>query len=481
MRLRHPRVFACLAFLWAVVLAPPSSYARAGASQEPPPRILLDTSPRAVEYQLGRLGNADLVRLERNEQDLRFRPIYVALLTRKGLGREYFDEALAALMKMDKASRTAVLFQALSRIPPDDQEAAERVLRVLLGQPASALRAERDLLRQSLDTASSPWVLQAAYGGMMLADDDPMTAWRAAAGREGHLAALLRSVPHLSGAEALRHRLSEPIAGLLGESPDRETRAAAVAAFGWTRPDAAAFRLLAREVQSSDPGVRAAAIRSLSRIPQAARPRDEAEAVARAIVAQVRDTPPKLRTEPAAVEAMQAAEKLAEGLSEESGRAIRRDLRALGVQVVRIEAVPEQMLFDRSWFVVEAGKPVQIVFFNPDAMAHNLLVVTPGSLQEVGVAGGAMPLPTDPTVKPYVPDSPLVLQATRLLNWGETDRLSFVAPEQPGEYVYVCTFPGHWVRMYGVMLVVDTLEAWEANRTVPIDPMTNQPFASERR
>ena len=34
--------------------------------------------------------------------------------------------------------------------------------------------------------------------------------------------------------------------------------------------------------------------------------------------------------------------------------------------------------------------------------------------------------------------------------------------------------------MYGVMLVVENLDAWEANPTVPIDPMTKQPFTSKQ-
>jgi hypothetical protein len=92
-----------------------------------------------------------------------------------------------------------------------------------------------------------------------------------------------------------------------------------------------------------------------------------------------------------------------------------------------------------------------------------------------------MPLPTDPEAKPYVPDTPLVLHATRLLSEGETVRLNVMAPAKPGEYPFVCTFPGHWVRMYGVMLVVEDLEAWEAKPTVPIDPVTNKPFTSQRQ
>ena len=111
------------------------------------------------------------------------------------------------------------------------------------------------------------------------------------------------------------------------------------------------------------------------------------------------------------VEAIQLGEKLAEALPDEARRTVRRDLRALGVQVIRIEAVPEQMIFDRKWFVVEAGKPVKIVFYNPDVMSHNLLVGRPGSLKEIGTAASTMAPSNDPAVKPYVPDSPLVLQS----------------------------------------------------------------------
>ena len=148
--------------------------------------------------------------------------------------------------------------------------------------------------------------------------------------------------------------------------------------------------------------------------------------------------------------------------------------------MVRLETLPEQVAFDLRWFVVEAGKPVQIVFFNPDAMPHNVVIGAPGSLELVGTTGGAMPMPADPAVKAFVPDVPEVLEATALITQGNTERLGFTAPDAPGEYVFVCTFPGHWVRMYGVMLVVPNLDAWEAAPTVPTDPMTKQPFASQR-
>ena len=314
----------------------------------------------------------------------------------------------------------------------------------------------------------------------MTVDGKPDQAWQAALAHEGHLRELLRSVRHLANAE-LRAALFTPVAAVAGDAKDTATRAEALAALGWTRRDAATFDILAQAIiKGTDPETRVAAIRSLQLIPQAAWPQNTIEPLARAIVAQLKDTAPGLRTELAAIDGIQLGEKLAAALPGETGRGIRRDLRALGVQIIRITTVPEQMIFDLKWFAVEAGKPVQIILENPDAMQHNLVVGQPGSLREIGTAATTMPLPTDPDVKPYVPDSPLVLQATKLLSGGEMDRLTFTAPEKPGEYVYVCTFPGHWVRMYGVMLVVEKLDAWEAAPTVPTDPMTNKPFPAQK-
>ena len=455
------------------------SAAQASARQEPPPRILLDQSPRAIEYQLGRLTNAELARVERKENDVRYRLVYYALLTRKGMGREFFDEALAALTKMDKASPARVLMEALPKVRDGDEETSARLLRVLFGQPADALRKERDRFARVPEKAASPFVLRGAYGAMLIADGNPDAAWQAAAARDGHLVELLRSVPLLPA--PVSASLAGRIETLIGETRDAAVRAAALGAIGWARPDAATFTLLGREiVQGTDPEMRAAAIRSLDRIPRPSWPAGEIEPLARAIVTGLQKTAPDQRTEPAAIEAMQVGDELAAALPEESGRSVRRDLRALGVKVVRIETVPEQMAFDLKWFVVEAGKPVQIVLYNPDAMSHNLVVGKPGSLKEIGTAAAAMTVSPDPAAKPYVPEIPVVLQATRLLNWGESERLNFAAPDQPGEYVYVCTFPGHWVRMYGIMLVVANLEAWEANRTVPTDPMTGKPLGSQR-
>ena len=448
-----------------------------------PPRILLDQPLRAVEYQLGRLTDDELSRIERKDDDVRYRPVYFALLTRKGLPRQFRDEALAALTKLDKSSATPILLEALAKVPVDESLTPGRLLTMLLAQPVSTLRSQRDLFLQAINRASPPLVLRGAYAALLVADGAVDPAWQIALSRDGHLLELLRGIAHLPAAgssNALGDELFTKTAALVSESRDMATRVEAIAALAWTRRDATTFKILAREIlDGATDDTRVAAVRSLMLIPESAWPKDIG-LLARALVAWVRATVPDRRTEPDMLDVVQLGEKLAAALPTESARAVRRDLRALAVQVIRIEALPEKLLFDLKWFVVEAAKPVQIILSNPDAMPHNLVVSQPGSLTEVGTLGGGMAQPADPGDKPFVPNTPLVLHATRLLQSGETERLGFNAPSSPGEYVYVCTFPGHWLRMYGVMLVVQDLEAWEAKPTVPIDPMTKLPFTSRR-
>jgi azurin len=49
-----------------------------------------------------------------------------------------------------------------------------------------------------------------------------------------------------------------------------------------------------------------------------------------------------------------------------------------------------------------------------------------------------------------VPD---VLHATPLVQPGKEAELVFTAPAVPGEYPLVCTFPGHWRVMRGMLVV----------------------------
>jgi putative membrane-bound dehydrogenase-like protein len=124
------------------------------------------------------------------------------------------------------------------------------------------------------------------------------------------------------------------------------------------------------------------------------------------------------------------------------------------VQVVLIKAIREEMKFDVTEFKAIAGKTIEIVFENPDAMQHNIVVGKPKSTEVIGAAADKMITAKDGAEKNYVPNIPQVIAATPLVNPGQTYRLRFVVPDQPGDYPYVCTFPGHWRLMTGVMKVV---------------------------
>jgi azurin len=122
-------------------------------------------------------------------------------------------------------------------------------------------------------------------------------------------------------------------------------------------------------------------------------------------------------------------------------------------KLITIKAVREEMKYDTEMFTVKAGQTVEITFENPDAMQHNLVVVKPKSMEKVGMAGDKMMMDQRGAEKNYVPDLPEVLFATPLVNPGQMYKLVFRAPAAPGEYPYVCTFPGHWSIMNGVMKV----------------------------
>jgi len=121
---------------------------------------------------------------------------------------------------------------------------------------------------------------------------------------------------------------------------------------------------------------------------------------------------------------------------------------------VTIKAIREEMKFTVTEFTAVAGKTVEIVFENPDAMQHNVVVGRPKSTEIIGAAADKMITAKDGAEKNYVPNIPQVLAATPLVNPGQTYRLKFVVPDQVGDYPYVCTFPGHWRLMTGVMKVV---------------------------
>ena len=129
-----------------------------------------------------------------------------------------------------------------------------------------------------------------------------------------------------------------------------------------------------------------------------------------------------------------------------------------------MKTVREQMRYDTPRIVVQAGKPFEVIFENVDAMAHNFVVVTPHSRQAIAEAVQTRrPDQFDKEGRAYVPEKDKrVLNATKLVEPGTKETLKLTAPKEEGNYEYVCTFPGHWMLMYGNLIVTKDVDAYLA-------------------
>ena len=184
------------------------------------------------------------------------------------------------------------------------------------------------------------------------------------------------------------------------------------------------------------------------------------------MLAYVRTIPTADRTSPAALDALQLADVARRRCCPPTeAKQVRKELGELGVRVIRARArVTDQMLFDKDRIVVQAGKPVEIVFENTDLMPHNFVVTQPGALEEIGLLAEAT---GDPAGRAGTELRPAA--RTRSCSRAgcshprESQKLSFTAPTKPGVYPYVCTYPGHWRRMYGAFYVVEDLDEYLAD------------------
>jgi len=249
---------------------------------------------------------------------------------------------------------------------------------------------------------------------------------------------------------------------LAGGGPESLVRRAAMVALTQVRgQEGKTFARLSKFVR--DDVDRIHAIRALQRLPRDAWPKEEAPALVEVLTSHVQKIPQADRTSAAALDALEFADALTALLPAEEGKQARAKLRELGVRVIRIGTVFERMAFDKDVLVVQAGKPVEFVLENTDLMPHNFVVLKPGSLEEVGLLAEATAQQPSAAQRHFVPQSDKVLLASRLLQPRDVQKLSFQAPTAPGVYPYVCTYPGHWRRMFGALYVVDNLDAYLEN------------------
>lgn len=130
-----------------------------------------------------------------------------------------------------------------------------------------------------------------------------------------------------------------------------------------------------------------------------------------------------------------------------------------GADVVINVGTKPGLQFDIDEFEVPAGSKVKLVLNNNDDMLHNLVITRPGAGNKVGKM--AMEMGLKGSALGYVPASDDVLFNTCVIEPETSQSIYFVAPEV-GEYTFVCTFPGHYMNMQGIMKVVDKATASRA-------------------
>lgn len=118
----------------------------------------------------------------------------------------------------------------------------------------------------------------------------------------------------------------------------------------------------------------------------------------------------------------------------------------------------DQMQFDTKKLTARAGQMVRLTLKHTgklpaQAMGHNVVILNRGEDffefgADVGEAKGSL-------ANHYVPEPLLdrVVAYTKLIGGGQETTVEFQVPSEPGEYPFLCSFPGHFGQMNGIFEV----------------------------
>jgi azurin/type 1 glutamine amidotransferase/sugar lactone lactonase YvrE len=383
----------------------------------------LPLSSRQWQYVLRNLTLDEHLQLPRTAQVLQF------LIARPGLSAADRERALRELTQLNAISPTAAIVQALS-LP--GEVAIEELGELLLKQPRTDLQAQRatslDLARRSLDTEIGPYL----WASIFLADNSVEKAWLEVSDQPQARPTLLQAMPLLT-TEPLRaqtYRLAwmqiEDIGTKTSDS-EVEPRIAALQAIIETAPPVRTIPVAQRRVAAQ------------KLLQQAER-------------LQIADDEESFELY---LETVRFSKDLLAADSSAANAGLQQKVASMEISTYELKTVREEMRFDKSRLEVRAGERAALIFENVDTMPHNVVIVSAGSREAVGVAASKLsPDESDSQGRIYVPDMPEVIAASRMLESGEKQVLQIQMPEKPGRYEFVCTFPGHWLLMWGELIVV---------------------------
>jgi azurin len=111
------------------------------------------------------------------------------------------------------------------------------------------------------------------------------------------------------------------------------------------------------------------------------------------------------------------------------------------------------LAFNQTKLTAPADQLVKLSFHNVSTtFQHNWVFVAGGEdvAAQVNQAATAAGPDSD-----YIPaDTSQILAHTKLTSRGESDTITFTTPATAGEYMYLCTFPGHYLAgMKGIFVI----------------------------
>ena len=117
---------------------------------------------------------------------------------------------------------------------------------------------------------------------------------------------------------------------------------------------------------------------------------------------------------------------------------------------VQVQA-DDKMRYDVTAFEVSPGQKVSITIKNVGttpkfSMGHNLVVLDK-PINEQNIQAKFLDPASQEASHDYVPPNDKnVLAHSKLLGPNESETVIFTAPYVPGQYLYVCSFPGHYTQ-----------------------------------
>jgi azurin len=115
----------------------------------------------------------------------------------------------------------------------------------------------------------------------------------------------------------------------------------------------------------------------------------------------------------------------------------------------------DAMKYNVTTINAKPGEQITIKLTNKGTMpkmaaAHNFVLLKKGTDLNAFTTAAVMAGQTD-----YIPAKfkDQIIASTKLAGPGETVQVSFKAPTAPGEYQYICSFPGHFATMKGNLIV----------------------------